>query len=46
MFIAQDGFVALDKINALASAGLDAYYETKLIERLSYAKPDRWPVKI
>lgn len=44
--ISSDGFVSLDKANILACAGLDAYYETQLIERLSYAKTDKWPVKI
>lgn len=39
--ISSDGFVSLDKANILASAGLDAYYETRLIERLNYAKPDQ-----
>lgn len=44
--ISSDGFVALDKANTLACAGLDAYYETHLIERLSYAKTEKWPVKL
>ena len=37
--ISSDGFVALDKANTLSCAGLDAYYETRLIDRLSYARP-------
>lgn len=37
--ISSDGFVALDKANTLACAGLDAYYETRLMDRLSYARP-------
>jgi len=44
--ISPDGFVALDRLNTLACAGTDAYYETRLIGRLSYAKPDTWPVSI
>ncbi len=44
--ISEDGFVALDKANTLSCAGLDAYYQTQLIARLSYAKTDTWPVKI
>ena len=44
--IYKDGFVALDKANILSSVGLDAYYETRLIERLSYAKTDKWPSAI
>jgi flavin reductase (DIM6/NTAB) family NADH-FMN oxidoreductase RutF len=43
--ISPDGFVALEKENLLTCAGLDAYYETRLIERLSYAKPETWPTK-
>ena len=39
--ISSDGFVALDKAKTLACAGLDAYYETRLIDRLSYAKPGK-----
>lgn len=37
--ISSDGFITLDKANTLACAGLDAYYETRLIDRLSYARP-------
>lgn len=44
--IASDGFVALNQLNTLACSGLDAYYETRFIERLSYANIDKWPVKI
>lgn len=44
--ISSDGFVALNHLNTLACCGLDAYYETHLIERLSYASPDKWPIKI
>ncbi len=44
--VAPSGFVALDKANVLASAGLDAYYKTSLIERLSYATTDKWPQSI
>jgi flavin reductase (DIM6/NTAB) family NADH-FMN oxidoreductase RutF len=43
--VSEDGFVALDQAHTLACAGLDAYYETRLIERLSYATTDSWPVK-
>ncbi len=44
--IAPDGFVALDKADVLAGSGLDAYYKTSLIERLSYATTDKWPQSI
>jgi flavin reductase (DIM6/NTAB) family NADH-FMN oxidoreductase RutF len=45
-YISSDGFVSLDKSKTLACAGLDAYYETRLIERLSYATTDTWPQKL
>lgn len=44
--IGVDGFVAPEEANILACVGLDAYYETRLISRLSYAKTDQWPTKI
>lgn len=37
--LSADGFVALHKTNTLACAGLDAYYEISLIDRLSFARP-------
>ena len=40
------GFVALDKATVLACSGLDAYYSTHFIGRLSYAKPDQTTHKI
>lgn len=43
--VSSDGFVHLEQLNILSCVGLDAYYESKLIDRLSYAKPDQWPVK-
>jgi flavin reductase (DIM6/NTAB) family NADH-FMN oxidoreductase RutF len=43
--IAEDGFVALDQLNITACAGLDAYYDTSLMGRLSYATPDQWPTQ-
>lgn len=39
--IAEDGFVDLERLGSITCAGLDAYYTTKKIARLSYAKPDR-----
>ena len=39
----SDGFVALEKADVLACSGLDAYYSTQLLGRLSYARPDKWP---
>lgn len=38
--ITQDGFVDLQKAGTITSAGLDAYYKTEKINRLSYAKAD------
>jgi flavin reductase (DIM6/NTAB) family NADH-FMN oxidoreductase RutF len=38
--ISPDGFVALDQAKTLACAGTDAYYETRLIGILRYAKPE------
>lgn len=37
--IAEDGYVNLEELGVLSGSGLDAYHETKLIERLEYAKP-------
>ncbi|WP_018342674.1 flavin reductase family protein [Cytophaga aurantiaca] len=42
--VSADGFVALDKSNTLACAGLDAYYATYLIDRLQYATTDALPL--
>lgn len=44
--ISKDGFVALEKERVLACTGLDAYYQTEFIGRLSYAKPEKWPERI
>jgi flavin reductase (DIM6/NTAB) family NADH-FMN oxidoreductase RutF len=41
--VEEDGFAALEKAAVLTCAGLDAYYEPRLVGRLSYAKPDKWP---
>ena len=38
--IQEDGFLELEKMDSIASLGLDGYYQPKLIERLPYAKPD------
>ena len=39
----EDGFVDLTKAGSVTSAGLDAYYTTKELGRLSYAKPEKQP---
>ena len=38
--IGEDGFVDLQNAGSITSAGLDAYYKTEKISRLSYAKVD------
>lgn len=45
-WVAEDGFVHLEQANTLACAGLDAYYKTELINRLTYASTDKWPEKL
>jgi flavin reductase (DIM6/NTAB) family NADH-FMN oxidoreductase RutF len=44
--VSPDGFVHLEQANILSCSGLDAYYESRLINRLSYAKTDKWPSKL
>jgi len=39
--ISKDGFVNLEEVETNTVCGLDAYYKTIKIERLSYAKPDK-----
>ncbi len=39
-YIANDGFIDLQKAGSLTVAGLDAYHTTSKLFRLSYAKPD------
>ena len=36
-----DGFLELDQIGSICSNGLDAYYNTTLIDRYAYAKPGK-----
>jgi hypothetical protein len=38
--------VDLAKAQTLTCAGLDAYFENTLVQRLSYAKPEKWPSKL
>ncbi len=44
--ISQDGFINLSKAGNMAGGGLDAYYKTELVARLSYAKTDKLPTTI
>ncbi len=39
--ISDDGFIDLQKAGTITCVGLDAYYRTQKIARLSYAKPDK-----
>ena len=34
----EDGYLSIEKANSLCSLGIDGYYETKLLEKLPYAK--------
>ena len=38
--VSADGFLHLDKANSVCSNGIDGYYQTHLIDRYKYAKPD------
>lgn len=37
----EDAFLDLEKANTITCSGLDSYHKTQLLERLSYAKPDK-----
>jgi flavin reductase (DIM6/NTAB) family NADH-FMN oxidoreductase RutF len=41
-----DGFLRLDKADVITSTGLDAYYTTRPLARLGYAKPNMPPPKL
>jgi flavin reductase (DIM6/NTAB) family NADH-FMN oxidoreductase RutF len=34
----EDGYLSIEKANSLCSSGINGYYETKLLEKLPYAK--------
>ncbi len=38
-----DGFLDIEKAGSICVNGLDDYHKTTRINRLSYAKPDKWP---
>jgi flavin reductase (DIM6/NTAB) family NADH-FMN oxidoreductase RutF len=42
----SDGFLHLDQAGSICSNGLDAYYNTNLIDRFAYAKPDKAAEKL
>lgn len=44
--IQADGFVDIESAGSVTVSGLDAYHKTQKLSRLSYAKPDKWPVVI
>ncbi|MBC7486723.1 MAG: flavin reductase, partial [Cytophagaceae bacterium] len=44
--VRQDGFADLEKAGSIAVSGLDSYYTTRPIARLSYAKQDQIPSEI
>lgn len=35
----EDGYLAIEKANSLCSLGINGYYETKFLDKLTYAKP-------
>lgn len=39
--VGNDGYVNLELANTLTCSGLDAYHSTQLLDRFSYAKPDK-----
>jgi hypothetical protein len=34
----EDGYLSIEKANSLCSLGINGYYETKVVEKLLYAK--------
>lgn len=44
--VETDGFADLQKAGSIAGSGLDSYYTTRSIARLSYAKPNQLPDEI
>lgn len=44
--LCEDGFVDLEKANTITCSGLDSYHKTVILDRLSYAKPDKELISI
>jgi flavin reductase (DIM6/NTAB) family NADH-FMN oxidoreductase RutF len=44
--IASDGAIDLELANSITCSGLDSYYTTEKLARLSYAKSDSFPLEI
>lgn len=40
-FVAEDGFVSLEKAGTVAVSSLDTYHSTNILASLNYAKPDK-----
>jgi flavin reductase (DIM6/NTAB) family NADH-FMN oxidoreductase RutF len=41
--LGPDGFLHLEKAGTVTTLGIDGYYETSLLQRFAYAKPDAAP---
>jgi flavin reductase (DIM6/NTAB) family NADH-FMN oxidoreductase RutF len=39
--LSEDGYVNLEKAGTITCSGLDSYHNTRQLDRLSYAKPNR-----
>ena len=44
--IANDGFLDLETAGTITVSGLDSYHTTQKLQRLTYAKPNKWPEAI
>lgn len=44
--IQDDGFLQLEKAQSICSNGIDAYYETAMLSRYEYAKPEKFAEKL
>lgn len=44
--LGPDGFLDIEKAGSICGNGLDSYHKTTRLDRLSYAKPDKWPESV
>jgi len=44
--VKEDGYIDIETLGSIANTGLDAYHQTEMMGRLSYAKVDRSPERI
>ena len=44
--LCSDGYIDIEKAGSVAGSGLDSYHLTQRLARLTYAKPNTWPVKL